>query len=382
MTKTDGHFFQSVRQSFLVSLLVVLICFGIGSKLSEKLILWTDEIYTQVEIIDKSSYLDLVLLKSNGINQSPLFYLIQKAICDIADFRFPFKWNGERFMKDVDAQRTMRLSSNIFMSLSIGLIFLYFSTHYSYGSGVLAVLMTLSSYLIWSYWVEARPYSLWILLTVAQIFLFLDILKKSSHQRKFWVALGIVHIALSMTIFISVMQILTVSAILWFCVNKDWKAYWWVVIWPLVVNLLFFFKAYSSGVCFAGSLQDMIYFNFPADRLVFVLLFAVFLANKNKELESLKPFFLFAFVMLVLSVIMFYKLKMMETGNGSTIHMRHWLFLTPISIIATMLAFIHLTHMFRANKFILSTLFLGILGILWTGLSKVYTHFLSRMFMT
>ena len=375
-----------------LSTLVVLVCLWIGSRLSEKLLLWTDEIYTQVGIIEKNSYIDLVLLKSDETSRSPLFYLIQKTICDITNFHFPFEWKQERFVKDVYSQRIMRFSSNVFMSLTIGLIFLYFAFYYSYSSGVLAILMTLSSYLVWSYWVEARPYSLWILLTVSQVFLFMEILKKSAYHKKLWLILGVVHIALSMTIFLSIMQILAVSVILWFCINKDWKSYWWITVWPVVLNLFFFFKTHNLGVNFVGTPQNMINLNFSLDRLIFVSLFAGILlfVKKSyypvtfdkisyKELEYSKPFFLFTFVMLAFGLIMLFILKMIENGLGSCVHMRHWLFLTPISIIATTLAFIHLGRMFRDKKLILFILFSGAAGILWLGFSKVYVHFLSRV---
>jgi len=69
-----------------------MICLAIGFKLAYDKPLWNDEIYTLVSSVSRVSYLDILLGRVKEGNNCPLFYVIQKGICDIARYSIPAPW--------------------------------------------------------------------------------------------------------------------------------------------------------------------------------------------------------------------------------------------------------------------------------------------------
>jgi uncharacterized membrane protein len=54
------------------------------------------------------------------------------------------------------------------MSLGLALIVWFFCVYYSLLGGLIAFIVAISSYMLWYYWAEARPYALVFLATTIQ----------------------------------------------------------------------------------------------------------------------------------------------------------------------------------------------------------------------
>ena len=160
-------------KSLYLSAGVFFILLAGGFLLSQHKLLWRDEIFTQQSAIDTHSYLDLLTSKIPDGNKNPLFYIIQKAVCDISSFHLPVTYSKEQnFIRDIPSQIILRIPSNIYMSLALALIFYFFARFVSVLAAFYALSVALVSPMVWMYWVEARPYSLWFLLTTIQLLLF------------------------------------------------------------------------------------------------------------------------------------------------------------------------------------------------------------------
>src|SRR6185295_844334 len=114
------------------------LCLGLGHELSLRRPLWNDEIYTQTTVIDPRLYSDIIFFRIKKLegNSCPLFYVIQKGISDLFQYHFPLSWEHEWSVAEEGSQVIMRLSSNLFMSLSIALLVYFFARYYSWAAGI------------------------------------------------------------------------------------------------------------------------------------------------------------------------------------------------------------------------------------------------------
>ncbi|MEI6437659.1 MAG: hypothetical protein WCO69_02785 [Candidatus Omnitrophota bacterium] len=226
-------------------LAVVILAGGVfcGLRLASQKLLWNDELFTQVETIDRLSTRTILEARFPEGNLSPLFYLGQKFICRLADYRLPVAWRGEFCVYEPRGQVLLRILPVVCMSLAVALIFLYFSWRESVGFGLLSAAVTLSGFSIWAFLPEARPYALWVLLCALQGMLFMEILgpQKENSARRIWVWLAVVNGLLSLTIFFAALPIVAVSAVL---LVRDRTRYWrWcvpVTVIPLAVCVLYY----------------------------------------------------------------------------------------------------------------------------------------------
>jgi len=200
---------------------VFIICLAIGFWLAARKPLWNDEIYTQTNSIEKFSYKGIILMKFEEGNISPLFYLTQKFICDLFQYRFPIIWKGEWYIADLKSQIIMRVGPNIFMSLAITLIFYYFFKNGSLLLGLYSLVGSLSTFMVLAYWVEARPYALWFFLTTWQLLIFMSILKQRESQDMLWKTFVVVNILLAFTVVFSAWQTAVLSGLLWAYKEKN-----------------------------------------------------------------------------------------------------------------------------------------------------------------
>jgi len=200
-----------------LSLLLFFVCFRFGLILAESKPIWNDEFYSQLANVQGLSYGKMMAGQVNEGNNAPLFYLIQKVICDIASYQAPEAWvKGDWGYSDYYSRILLRVSPVFFMSLAAVFIFYYFSRVYS-------IFTFSSSYLVWVHWAEARPYSLWFFLTTVQSLVFLHIVQNKDMRPKIWAALIVIHLCLSLTVSLGVAQIFVASSLLWIFVEKNNK---------------------------------------------------------------------------------------------------------------------------------------------------------------
>ena len=219
----------------IIAAALFLLFLSTGNYLAQRKPLWNDEIYTQVRTLDRLSYQDILLNRMTEGNNCPLFYLIQKGICDAFHYKFPFVWDGEWYVGDLPSQMILRIGSNVFMALSLTAVFYFFARYYSGLAGFYSLFISMSSFMVWAYFAEARPYALWFFLTTLQSLLFL----RATVPSRIWRWLAVVHLFLALTITFSAVQILIVSGLLWFLREKDWKRY--VFLTGIPISVCFFY---------------------------------------------------------------------------------------------------------------------------------------------
>ncbi len=316
-----------------------------GFYLSSQKPLWSDEILSQTLTINQS-YSDLLLKKNpQEGNVSPLFYILQKSFCDLFGFRTPTPWlNGHWEYRDMAANIFLRILPVVWMSLSFLLFLIYFSKRFNLWVGIFSLSLALSSSMLWSYWAEARPYGLWILLTVCQMIIFCELFQKQPFQLKKWVLLSLVHLALSLTCALSFVQISVIYFLL-FLKERRWIQCIFLLLLPLC--FIYFYKPISSfnNVLVIAPVNELIFNTIPKEKLwvlclyplmlTLVLLYKRFSETYGPESETFKkclPLFT-AIYLMILSVVLFLAyLKSHSTGSSQMILSRHVIFLVPLGV--------------------------------------------------
>ena len=80
------------KKLILSMCIVLLFLFGIGFGLCKYRPLWNDEIYTQMASVSGHSYSQIWLGHVGEGSSSPLFYVMQKAICGMLKYSTPEQW--------------------------------------------------------------------------------------------------------------------------------------------------------------------------------------------------------------------------------------------------------------------------------------------------
>ncbi|MCB9770986.1 MAG: hypothetical protein H6754_00320 [Candidatus Omnitrophica bacterium] len=345
---------------FYQTFAVFIVALSIGCFLSIQKPLENDELFTHISSVENLSYTQILTVKIAEGNVSPLFYLTQKGFLDLIQFRLPFVWNGDWFVKDIPSQIALRCLANLFISLSITLVFFFFTRLYSIWAGIYGALVSVSSFMILTYWVVARPYALWNFLTTLQVLLFLYILRCSCSSKKAWWLLIVTHFLLSLTVTFSAVQIAAVSLILLFCKNeRSILRYILLTIVPIALCLVYYFAAPKYAFFFTDSPMQLICASFPKERLALVFLFGIMLCtmayqnNKGRIISTLKDprvaYFAFIGIMFFLTAVLLgiFLLKAQGKNEGFPLSNRYFIYLTPIGIIAVVL---FTAEMWRALK--------------------------------
>ncbi len=364
------------RKSFLYCLtgLLFLGCFHFGLLLAEHKLLWNDEIYTQISSIENQSYMNQFIGRIGEGNNCPLFYSIQKTICNLWQYRAPDLWNQQGAFDRL----ILRLNPVFFVSASIMCIFLYFSRFYSIFVGLYSLLIAVSTIMLWDHWAEARPYALWIFLTTVQSLLFLYIFRRKGIDRKAWIGLTVTHVFLGLTVILGVVQITIVSGLLWIFREKRWHRYILFTFIPVCVSVFYYIQAPHYQFWFDLTPEQLIRDCFSRERIYILFMFTFFLATyyaadktgfprsfPDKILLDGVFCFLLAVLMLLaaMSIIFLLKWQASPTRQGFPVSSRYFVYLTPVGIISTTLLSISIFRSLAGNRF-MQTLLLSGMGYL------------------
>ncbi len=351
----------------LMSLGLFFICLNIGSWLSQKKPVWNDEIYTQVFTIDRLDVLGILQMDFVEGNNNPLYYLIQEGISNLLDYRFPFSWNGGAWeIADPRSQFVMRISANVFMSLSLVFIFGYFGFQYSLVVGFYAFFLCLATPTIWLYWVEARPYSLWIFLTTIQLILLSQMLKKNKDNR-LWISLFATNLLLSLTVMISLFQIFNVGVVLVLFRKFKFRQLLVSIGIPIFVCLFYFFASPTSIKHYrVDNFAELLSVSFPMNWVLFLFLFVVFVVGGSfsvikkhssfKISEMMKPYEwgVLGFCVLLVACAFFLAgvihLRWINSGGEMSLSNRYFTYLAPVGIMMMTIFSIHFLKMFKKGS--------------------------------
>lgn len=376
-------------KSLIAAILVFVACLCAGFRIASHKLLWTDEFYSQASSVQGISYPDQLLGRIPEGGNAPLFYAIQKTFLQLIHYQSPSQWLLGNWHNDTDAQILLRINPVIFMSLSVGLVFYYFCRRYSLGIGFYSFFIYLSSYMLWAYWAEARPYALVVFLTTVQSIIFLNIIdqKPKSNNSNAGVKLAAVNILLSLTSILCLGEILAVSVLWWAFKERDWKKYVTVTLLPLILSLFYYAHAPKYHFYFGGlSPEQLIRDNVSRERFdvlfIFLLLVCIYWAGrKNKMLkeainpEILKPLPYVYFMLLVLAasagVLGLFAMHA-TPGQGFPITSRYFIYLTPIGVIATVILTVSLFKSLSKNRWLQWPL-VAIIGFL------LIQHFLKTL---
>ncbi len=307
-----------------------------------------DELFTHVSSVEGLSYQSILKIKIPEGNVSPLFYLTQKIFLDAIHFRLPFVWNGDWFVTDLPSQKALRCLSNFFISLSITVVFYYFTRFYSLIAGLLSVLFSLTSFMVLMYWPVARPYALWNFLTTAQTLLFFYVLRcvDGDKEKTAWTLLVVTHFLLALTVTFSAAQIIAVSVFLFFLKERDIRKFVLLTVLPVTLCLVYYFNAPHYSFYFTDTPLQLIAASFPKERLVLVLLlgglmaFPIFFRGKKGFLEKCREphivsvFFTIVMLFLTMVLLGLFYVKAHGQKEGFPLSNRYFIYLSPVGIIA------------------------------------------------
>jgi hypothetical protein len=345
---------------------VLVMLLASGFLLSKQKLLWNDELYTQNTAIDADSYAGLLSFKFPDGNKNPLFYIIQKTVCNIFSYHMPAAYaNGLNRTRDIPSQIILRIPSNIYMSLALALIFYFFTRFYSIFAALYALSVALVSPMVWMYWVEARPYSLWFLLTTAQLLLLCCAF--ISPKIKIIKILCLTHILLALTTPASMFQISIAAFMVWRKkkVNTKQLALIWVL--PTGIALFYCFFDYLSTIktyMFSSNLFDVV----MPERLFIYVIYALTawgLPEKYKE-YSWNIFFLPVFLLFFASGFFVLYKDLFTQNSQQGFFSRYLIYLTPADILMFSLASFDLRRWSRQAPWICMnvSIFLGGLVII------------------
>lgn len=369
-------------KSLYVSGAVFLILLAVGFSLSLHKVLWLDELFTQQSAIDAGSYADILLMKFPDGNKEPLFYIIQKAVCNVFSYHLPVHFPGDFYRtRDIPSQMILRIPSNIFMALALSLIFYFFARFYSIFTAIYALGATLVSPLVWMYWAEARPYALWFLLTSCQVLLFSSAVispKIKTAKRMF-----LTHILLALTTPACVFQITIVTLMLWYKYRYGAKQL--VLIWALPTGIALFYYLVVPLVriktyLFSSNLYDAV---MPERMFVYVLyaLTAWVLPEKYKKI-SWNAFFLPVFLLFFVSAFFMLFMDIFTQNSLFGFFSRYLIFMVPADTLMYSLASYDLFQWSRRSPWICMNVSILLGGLLiMRGLLTYRTILASAIFL-
>lgn len=355
-----------------VCLVLFAACSWTGSQLALRKPLWNDEIYTQVKGIERHSYAGILRGDLAEGNNFPLFYLLQKGVTDFIGYRFEGEWQGEWNVSDWKGQVVLRLTSIWLMALSLTVLFLFFWKEYGWPAGVYAFLTGLSSYMVWAYWAEARPYALWFFLTTVELLVFLRILRKGERLPAWGGFLAVVHVLLSLTIVFGVVQAAAVSFVLWMFHDRNLRPYLGLLVLPAVIGMFYFFHSPGMQFRLVHPPGVLIFPAFPVERLALIGAYTVglgiYFLRKDRNVfafrESRYAGLVVLFLMITAGILLIFKWNSAPGIQGFEVSERYFIYLTPLSIIAVMVIGLHAGEMGRNSAWMrwnLAVLFGGLL---------------------
>jgi hypothetical protein len=331
-------------KKFIAGTLVFCFLFSIGILLARHKPLWTDELFGQQATVQRTSWPDIILGQTPEINKFPLFFMLQKGFLQLFHFQLGFVWDGSSLVVDPQAQVVLRVLPDILMSLAMTAIVLFFGFRSGYVGAIVAALICWSMPMVWLYWVEARPYALWFMLTVIQALLFISTAsQKEINAPK--VPFLLVNLGLCLTAPLGVIQTIVGQGLLWWAGARRGKFHIISGLGPLFLGAYYMMAQEKIGMYLFVPWQQIFLRNFSFEEMVFLGMFIILLLL-SWRVEALHKYFLFgriflpfclAFIAIAVAGLFYVVWK--SNPQSPPVAERHFIFLTPIGIIMTVAIF-------------------------------------------
>lgn len=331
----------------IFTVILFIILFVLGLFLAQLKPLWNDELYSQVFGIEKLSYFQIWLGEIPEGNNSPLFYVLQKIVCDIGHYHIPFVWNGDWSVADPAGQFILRVMPVLFMSLALTGIFFFFASEYSLWTGAFAIGTALATLNVWAYWAEARPYAQWFALSTFQLLCFLKYVRCPESRPKIFQSLIAIHLILSLTSVFGSVQVFVVSMMIYVFYERKFLKFTGIFLIPMCCGFYYFLRAPHYMFGLPPDFWDLIWSNFPPERLalfVFCGILAGFSAVIPKN-DKPGPWFsrggILAALFLGASAVLMVCLNLTRQKGlrPFEVSSRYFIFLSPLGIILTTVFF-------------------------------------------
>jgi len=354
-------------KSLYLSGIVFLLLLAIGFLLSERKLLWNDELYSQQTAITVDSYADILSFKFPDGNKNPLFYIIQKTVCNIFSLhKLAISPHHLRPTRDIPAQIIMRIPSNIYISLALSLIFYFFSRFYSVFIAFYALGVALVSPMVWMYWVEARPYPLWFLLTTIQLLLLYC--RRIAPEIEIVKPLLLVHLLLAFTSSASMIQI-SIAFLILLCWKGKYNKMQLGLICAVPIGIALFYNFFNLSFkiktyLFSSNLFDAV----MPERLFVYVIYALtaWALPKKYKTSSGNIFFLLIFLLFLASGLFILLMDLNTKNSDFGFFSRYLIYIAPADILMYSLASFDLFQWSRKNTWIYInvSIFLGGLVIM------------------
>lgn len=337
-------------------LFAVLVALGLWMAFHQPL--WNDEYYSLTSSTLGTSYGKMLAGGIGEGNNSPLFYLLQKLQSDVIAYHAPQDWIDGRWNGgDVFSQVFLRIQPVVCMAASLSFLFYFFVSRYSLLAGWYALLVALTSFMLWAHWTEARPYALWFSLSILQMLVMIDILKESSlREQKHWHRLTGLHWLLALTATLSVIQITVAAMVIWLNGQRRWNSYIVTFVLPMMVCVYYYCHAPKYDFFFEDGPLALVNANIPKDRLLLLGVFAVIFAFQHRTWQAWRTqvegkFLLFTSLMLLFFAFLLVFFKWKDAGHGFQISNRYFIPLTALGIVAISLFSVYLFKAFKSKQF-------------------------------
>ena len=440
----NAFFMNNISQNRLLialsTCLIFIFCISNGFRLAQKKLLWYDELFGQIRSVQRFSLGQIIkgdYINHHEANNSPMFYLIQKGISSLFNYKISLsQWFGPSLsseiqsvfkidldniyniredsidpkilnanqknfimnrrldllnshVKDPRGQIILRINPVIFMSLAATLIFSYFSLNYSVSWGIYSFILIFSSNMFWGHWCEARPYALWFFLTTVQSLLLIILTKDEKIKLPTWNLLIITHFLLSLTVIVSVSQILIASIILWAFKEKNLRRYIFLTALPVLICFYYYSYTIYGPYTLSNNVLDLILTNSPREQLLIIFIFSCYLflnrldrfkkfSPQENIFKASKEYLCLVILMLLSALFLLLFFKIHSTlGMPGFIYPRYFIYLTPVAIIGTTLFSINLYQLSQKNK----TLKITVAAILIFLLSEQFLTLHAKYFL-
>ncbi|MBF0489147.1 MAG: hypothetical protein HQL15_00830 [Candidatus Omnitrophica bacterium] len=340
-----------------------------------------DEYYSLTRSVMKTSYAQMFKGSINEGNNSPLFYFLQKLQCNIFLYHpsqawMEGRWEGE----DVFSQVFLRVQSIFWIALALSSVFYFFASRYSLWVGAYALMVALSSSMLWCHWTEARPYALWFCLSMFQVLILLELFQEANNQEeKDWKCLTVVHWLLALTATISIIQMAVAGIVLAIFRQRRWVTTVIAFGIPMLVCLFYYVMAPKYHFFFKEGPLDLVNANFPKDRLMILFIFALVLIYKSLPIKDWRKqlelrYFVFVTVIILFFVLLLMKMQWSTAGipRGFQVSNRYLIPLAPVGIVATTLFSMYLVKAFQ-SQWVRAIVVLVLLGFLMFRIQKTMT---------
>jgi hypothetical protein len=245
----------------------------------------------------------------------------------------------------------MRIPSNVYMSLGLTLIFYFFTRFFSLLAALYALGVALVSPMVWMYWVEARPYSLWFLLTTSQLLLLSCLV--ISPKIRITKMLFLTQVLLALTIPACIFQISIALLVLW------WKGKYskiklgliWAVPTGIALTYYFFIPIFRTKTYFFfPNLFDAV---MPERLFVYVIYaLAAWVLPEKYKTSPRNIFFLPVFLLFLASALCILFVDLFTENSQFGFFSRYLIFITPADILMFSFASIDMRRWSRPNPWV------------------------------